>query len=274
MITRMPKVILLFLVVPIAFLVSCEQVQQGTDSEDSTNPYFRRAATYVSEENFYAAIQEYEQALQVNSSVVKAHVEMGVLYNEKLGDPISAIYHYQKYLNARPNAPDREKVQSYIDKAKIDFAITLPNSPAQNAEEAARINRENVELKQALADAQSTLSKKEDEIAQLRSSIGQQAAAVSDASNTDTITLLEPIRGSESDSVEVIAVSEMNTVPSAPIVSGGRVHTIQKGDSLWQIARQFYPNDVAGGVKKITEANPDKASNPQNLKLGDTLIIP
>ncbi len=270
----MTKIHVLLLAVITAVLGACQQAQTGTDSEDSTNPYFRRAMNYETDQNYYSAIQEYEKALIANPMVSKAHVQMGVLYNEKLGDPISAIYHYQKYLNARPNAPDREKVQSYLDKAKIDFAITLPNSPAQNAEEIARINRENVDLKQALAQAQTELSRKEDDIARLRTSAGDAAATAQSSVTDQTVGLEADTDGARlSLGSNEISVSTSTSAPAAVPVEN-KSYTIQKGDSLWKISSQFYPDDVAGGIEKIKTANPDKASNPQNLKLGDVLNIP
>jgi nucleoid-associated protein YgaU len=283
----MMKINVLIVTLTAVVLGACQQAQQGTDSEDSTNPYFRRALNYEEDQNYYAAIQEYEKALVANASVAKAHVEMGVLYNEKLGDPISAIYHYQKYLNARPNAPDREKVQSYLDKAKIDFAITLPNSPAQNAEEIARINRENVDLKQALADAQKEMTRKEDEIARLRSGLGSSVQSATSSAGVSVQAGGENARLSVNPNEGTATVTTTSNVPVALPIEGGiqpvevtsqpvtnRTYTIQKGDSLWKISTQFYPDDVARGVERIKEANPQKASNPQNLKLGDVLTIP
>jgi len=275
----------LVLIALIFSLGACQQAQQGTDAEDASNPFFRRAMNFTEDQNYYAAIQEYEKALVANPNVAKAHVEMGILYNEKLGDPISAIYHYQKYLNARPNAPDREKIQSYLDKAKIDFAITLPNSPAQNAEEIARINRENVELKQSLAEAQTELSRKEDEVARLRARLGSAAEgmladaenAVEDAAESvaDAGVRVESQSGRLSVDANVPRVSDLDpNAVSVPEARAAQVHVIASGDSLWKIARQFYPDDIPGGVAKIKEANPEKTANEKNLKLGDELIIP
>lgn len=49
-------------------------------------------------------------------------------------------------------------------------------------------------------------------------------------------------------------------------------YTVEKGDSLWKIANKFYGD--GGKWKRIQEANMDKLSNPDKLKVGMKLKIP
>ncbi|NCZ96892.1 hypothetical protein EBZ02_07030 [bacterium] len=128
-------------------LVSCSQTPPGSDAEDERNPFFRQATKDVADLNYPAAIKQFEKAISVNPNVAKAYLQIGLLYGDKLGDPISAIYFYQKYLEARPNAAEREEVLAAMEKAKIDFALSLTNTGIQNAAEIARISKENVDLK-------------------------------------------------------------------------------------------------------------------------------
>lgn len=255
-------------------------MQKGLDAEDDRNPYFRRATKLAAEQDFHGAIKEYEGALRANPDVARAHIEMGLLYLDKLGDPVSAIYHFQQYLGDRPSAPDQEQLETYIDKAKIDFAITLPNSTAQNAEEYARLKNESVELRQTLAETQAALAKARDQL----SRAGMEAPALV---TTRTSTNLSQTLSEDSQTVypgaeastptETVSVGTVTPPRAEPVlnsIEGNRTHTIVKGDSLWKIARTYYPENVPAGVQKIQEANPEKAANPANLKLGDQLIIP
>jgi LysM repeat protein len=271
-------------------LISCDQTQKGTDAEDNSNPFFRQAIKYTSEQNYHAAIKEYEKALRVNPMVARAHKEMGILYSEKLGDAVSGIYHYQRYLQARPDASDQEKeqVQMCIDKAKIDFALTLPNSPIQNAEEIARINKENIDLKQSLAQSQMKLAKYESMIAQLKA--GQPVEDLVTTPSSPVPATAVANKPAENKIVERVApaiqvttppaMQTSSAIPSSPASTPSstntatRTHVIAKGDSLWKIAEKYYPGDVPTGVTKIKQANPDTAKNERNLKLGQELIIP
>ncbi|MFZ5805677.1 MAG: LysM peptidoglycan-binding domain-containing protein [Verrucomicrobiota bacterium] len=289
------KYFLSILALSILFLTSCNQSQKGTDAEDSSNPFFRQAIKYTSEQNYHAAIKEYEKALRVNPMVARAHKEMGILYSEKLGDAVSGIYHFQRYLQARPDASDSEKeqIQMCIDKAKIDFALTLPNSPIQNAEEIARINKENIDLKQSLAQTQMKLAKYETMIAQLKAGqpvedlaeIPSSPAAATSVANkpaenkivervAPAIPVITPSSTMEKPALTSPSASNVPP-PSSPITTGAaRTHIIAKGDSLWKIAEKYYPGDVPVGVAKIKQANPETAKNERNLKLGQELIIP
>ncbi|NDA10335.1 MAG: hypothetical protein EBZ07_05760, partial [Verrucomicrobia bacterium] len=148
-------------------LVSCSQTPPGSDAEDERNPFFRQATKDVADLNYPAAIKQFEKAISVNPNVAKAYLQIGLLYGDKLGDPISAIYFYQKYLEARPNAAEREEVLAAMEKAKIDFALSLTNTGIQNAAEIARISKENVDLKQQIAQLQGTLAAKEAQVSQV-----------------------------------------------------------------------------------------------------------
>ncbi len=249
-------------------LVSCQPPQKGLDAEDERNPHFRRASTLAIEGNFYGAIREYEAALRANPEAARAHLEIGLLYSDKQLDPVSAIHHFQRYLDARPNSPDADKVRNYIEKSKLDFAITLPHSTAQNAEEFARVARENIDLKQQVAQLQSRLARLGDE----------QAAVLAVPPSTASTTAPPPQHSTDSPLVTVgpttgdFPPSPPRAEPIAP--AAARSHVIVSGDSLWKIAQQYYPDDVAYGVERIKEANPEATSNPRNLRLGTTIVIP
>lgn len=52
----------------------------------------------------------------------------------------------------------------------------------------------------------------------------------------------------------------------------GRTYTVQSGDTLSKIARQFYGN--ANDYMKIFSANTDKLSDPDKIRPGQVLSIP
>jgi nucleoid-associated protein YgaU len=53
---------------------------------------------------------------------------------------------------------------------------------------------------------------------------------------------------------------------------GGQVYTVQKGDSLYKLARRFYSDQARW--RDIWNANRDQISDPDVLRIGMTLVIP
>jgi nucleoid-associated protein YgaU len=59
-----------------------------------------------------------------------------------------------------------------------------------------------------------------------------------------------------------------------PAPSGGprQTYTVQAGDSLSRIAKQFYGN--ADEYMRIFDANKDKLNDPNRIQIGQELVIP
>lgn len=275
-------------------LSSCQQAPPGSDAEDERNPFFRQASKDVADLNYPAAIKQFEKAIATNPTVVKAYLQIGLLYGDKLGDPISAIYFFQKYLEARPNAAEREEVVAAMEKAKIDFALSLTNSGIQNAAEIARMSKENVDLKQQITQLQGTLAAKEAQVSQIagaatppkatvvvpasptpatNATAEKKAPAKTTAARNTTAKTSEPLAKTDIPSVPAA------TPPAAPadaavLSADAKQHTIGSGDTLWKLAKKYYPAslDLNEEITKIKTANP--GLNDRNLKIGTVINIP
>ena len=270
-------------------LTSCQQAPPGSDAEDERNPYFRQANKDVADLNYPAAIKQYEKALAVNPTVVKAYYQIGLLYGDKLGDQISAIYFYQKYLEARPNAAEREEVVAALEKAKTDFSMLQTNSPTQNAAEIAKMSRENVDYKQQITQLQTALAAKEAQLSQIGgAATPPKATAVVPATPTaiEKKSATKPIvaKAVPAKVDEPVAKTDIPSVPAATppaapaeaaVHSGeAKQHTIGKGDTLWKLAKKYYPAslDLNEEIAKLKAANP--GLDDRNLKIGTVINIP
>lgn len=63
-----------------------------------------------------------------------------------------------------------------------------------------------------------------------------------------------------------------NPQPTNPAVEQGKTYTVQSGDTLWKIAKQFYGN--GSQYSKIVGANSDKIKNPNLIYPGQVFSIP
>lgn len=284
-----------FLAALLASLVlsSCQQAPPGSDAEDERNPFFRQASKDVADLNYPAAIKQFEKAIATNPTVVKAYLQIGLLYGDKLGDPISAIYFFQKYLEARPNAAEREEVLAAMQKAKIDFSMGQNNSGLQNEAEIAKMSKENIDLKQQVTQLQGTLAAKEVQLSQI--------AGAATPPKATAVVPATPVATTPSEKKSAIkATSTRNTpaktseatpkttdIPSVPATpppaapadaavpsADAKQHTIGSGDTLWKLAKKYYPAslDLNEEIAKIKTANP--GLNDRNLKIGTVINIP
>jgi len=72
------------------------------------------------------------------------------------------------------------------------------------------------------------------------------------------------------DNADAPATTEP-AIPAAP-PAANRTHTVVRGDSLSRISSQFYGSSAPSYIQRIMDAN--NITNPDNIVVGDTLIIP
>jgi tetratricopeptide (TPR) repeat protein len=96
--------------------------------------------------DYQAAVGLYGKALMTDPQSAPTHLESGSLYDEKLGDPIAAIYHYRQSLALQPNSDKQQLMQDFIERAKLSLAAKLPQAASVGPNEVARFRSENAGL--------------------------------------------------------------------------------------------------------------------------------
>lgn len=221
----------------------------------------------------------------------ESHLEVGLLYAQHINDPLSALYHFRKYLALRPNSAQAPLVRQRVDAAIRDFARTLPAQPLDNQPQRVdlvaaldRLKQENEALKQQLAEARAGRG------ASLAAAATTTAPNSEPASAPDAVTFtLDPAVQTVRSRPPVATVptrpaspppsspatARPATPPAAPTAQAtarGRRHVVRPSDTLSKIALQYYNNRAKW--RDIYAANRDVMKNETDLKVGMELKIP
>jgi len=88
----------------------------GTLKEERALYHYNLGVAYSQAKFYDEAIEEYEKSLKFSFSNADAHYNLGLLYENIKNDPEKALEHYHKYLEIKPQAVDKEEVESGIKK--------------------------------------------------------------------------------------------------------------------------------------------------------------
>jgi tetratricopeptide (TPR) repeat protein len=228
----------------------CAQTGSLTDADQERDPFYQKAKKLADASDYRGASEFYEKALMNNPESAPAHFELGLLFDEKLGDPIAAIYHYRQYLALRPDSDKKQLVQDFIERASLSLAGKLPHAPASDPNEVARLRSENAGLMQENLALKARLTE-----------LGR-AAAVHPTEAAAEATPLAHV-------TQVANVSP--GVPTAEVTKT-RTHVVEKGDTLQSLAVRFYGTRSAWD--RIYQANRNALSSKDQLRIGQVLVLP
>jgi hypothetical protein len=275
-------------------LAGCDLTnKEDAQYDDARNPYYKQAQQDLDNNNPAAAVSDYEAALGANAKLASAHYQLGILYGDKLGDPIGSVFHFKRFLDLAPNSDKVDQVKAWIDKQSQAFAASLPNSPAQSADDYAKLQGENAALKKQVEDATKTIAQLQAQLAHGGKHhtaataettpppaatptpapvISTPAVAATDAPATPTpiATNAAAVTPPRALPVDLTATNESAGAPTG----ASRSYKVVSGDSLWKIAHKMYPGDTKNGIDKIKEANKDILIEGKPLKIGQVLVIP
>jgi len=182
--------------------------------------------------DYLRAINLYEAALDDSPSCADIHYRIALIYDDKMNDPLNALHHFKRYLVLNPNGSRASDVKDLIKRDEVALLTSLSGDSVVTRTEAARLRNENLNLRKEM-EAHSP---------KVRAPAEKAAAPDSEPEKKETK------------------------------ISGGRTYVVQKGDTLFSIARKFYKS--SSRWKEIRDANKAQVGDGTKLKSGETLVIP
>lgn len=89
------------------------EIRQANDRE-RRDMHYNMASVYAREGRAREAELEYLKALRLDPTDPDIHYNLGILYDDSLGDKARAAMHYRRYLQLAPNAPDHATVRAWL----------------------------------------------------------------------------------------------------------------------------------------------------------------
>ncbi len=255
--TRSVRFFRRLLVLAVLLLVSGCLPSAQSQLDEEREPHFLAGKARVSTMDYPGAIEAFEKALEVNPQSASAHFELAWLYEQKQGDPAAAIYHYQKYLQLRPQAENADLAKQHILFCKQALASTVSLGPISQKQQ--HDLEQLAEQNKQLTDQNKKLT---DQLAQWQLYFARHGVELTNPPPAQTV--YRPKAEDKPAAVQsTLAAEPQAQVPRAAT----RSHTVREGETLAQIARKY-------GVKlgSLLEANP--RLDPRRLRVGQTIGIP
>lgn len=224
----------------------CKKDTAELDAMERRLPRMEEAKRRERSGDIDGAVELYRDVLAENPNLAKAHLELGLLVDDRYQDDVTAIYHYRRYLELRPDTEKRAMLEQLIQFAEFSFATSITNHPAAVVGEMTRLNEQIAGLEKDLDAARKQITglKRSLAEAKMRPATSGQTASGQTASPVETISIApEP-----------------------------RTYRVQRGDTLSRIAQKVYKD--SSKWKKIYEANQESMKSSSDLDVGQVLIIP
>lgn len=194
----------------------------------------KEADAKVAGGDFIHAVGLYESILDGSPASAEVHYRLALLYDDKMNDPLHALHHFKRYLTIAPDGEHAGDVKNFMKRDELALLTNLSGDTVVPRADAARLRNENLALRKQLEDER----------------------VLARGGSIETKSHDKRARG--------------NVAKNSG--AGNRSYTVKSGDTLASISRKFYK--TSSRWKKIRDANAEKISDPQNLKVGETLTIP
>lgn len=242
------------------FAAGCIPTRDSSQDEQR-DPHFLQGMELLKEADPKGAAAAFEKALTTNPQSASAHFQLGLLFQESLNEPATAIYHYDRFLKLRPKSDRGDIVRQRSNNCKMELAklfLIAPSSPSVQKEldklktEVERLGLENHQLRRQVELLTSQ-------------SPNRNPPAPTAAAPTPPAPRI-PLAAS-------IAPAPPSTpptpapAPKPPKAPAARSHVVKSGDTPATIARQHSVK-----LEALLAANP--GLDPKRLKIGQTLTIP
>lgn len=266
------------------WLAGCADNDRLTYASELDEPNYREGLSLMKAGRRQEALTAFLKVVDKRrDDAPESHLEVGLLYAQHINDPLSAIYHFRKYLAIRPNSPQAPLVRQRIDAAIREFARTIPAQPLDSQVQRVdliatldRLKQENDSLKQQLADVRAgrgvTLAPGGAAPAPPTTAPAEDFKFSLDTLTTVRTRPAAPAPQRVLPAPQPTAPTRQSATPTAPAVTVARKHVVRPGDTLSKLSQQYYGNRTRW--RDIYAANRNVMKSESDLKVGMELRIP
>jgi len=87
---------------------------------DTATMHYNLAVILTEQQNFPAAIVEYQKVLEIRPDDPDAHYNLAVIYDDYVKDNDKALAHYRQYIKAAPDTPEAQRVREWLKQKEFD----------------------------------------------------------------------------------------------------------------------------------------------------------
>ena len=251
----------------------CLPIAEGPQDE-AKNPYIVTGLERFKGRDYKGAIEAYEKALEVNPRSVKAHYELGVIYEQFENDYPAAIFHYSQVIKLRPDgAYPADNAKQRIPGCKQEMLKTdsLATVNPTALRETERLREENGQLKKQIDFLQVELANLQGKLNTANSELARRPASTTPAPSPGATYI--PIPNAPRPAIpDMRSTSPGSSAPAPGRISPtpgttARSIVVRPGDTFTSIARRH-----GVSVTALMRANP--VVEPKRIKPGQSLNLP
>jgi LysM repeat protein len=245
-----------------------------TPLDEEKDPNFIEGRNHLNMMDYKGAVESFERAVQANPRNAAAHFELGVLYQDRMNDPVAAIYHYQKHLQLRPKSEYLEAIKPRLVACKMEIAksVTFGVVTMEVHRDMARLTNELALARQQSAALSAQLAAKPMVVTQWMTLRVTNYVQVAVRATNEAPVIARP--AATNPPTRVISPARMvqqpsatNTVRRPAVVAAPRTYVVRPGETLASIARSHGIT-----VTRLEAANPGVP--PNRVRAGQTLNLP
>ena len=265
----------LFSIVCFCCLLACSY-EPVSVMEETEERQFKLAKDFQSQGRYEDALITYLGLIAYRHESPESHLEVAYIYLQTLKDPIRSIYHFDRYLELKPESDRAPQVKQLIETAKLAFLRQLPTKPFQGDMD--RIDL--LEIIDGLREENSALKQKYNqtlyELSRARRSLKAMENGALPLSGEFIAQSRSgpPIVGSPD-----FGVNSSNPLDDTELENSSidprlvpKTYSVQSGDTLSKISKRFY--GTVNRWNDIYQANRDRLSSARSLRVGQELLIP
>jgi len=118
--------------------------------EDHSRQALAMADQKYAEGDYQGALQYYEDAIDGTPATADVHYKLALLFDDKLKNPLAAMYHFQRYLDLKPDGPHAKDAGNFMNEDELKLMASLSHGAFMSQEDAARLKNDNLALRKQL----------------------------------------------------------------------------------------------------------------------------